>query len=34
MVRGLDIERSENHSYKEYHEFKDSDDMGIVIYTP
>ena len=34
MVRGLDVDRSKNHSRKEYHEFKDIDDMGIIVYTP
>lgn len=34
LVRGLDVEREKNLSYEEYHEYKDIDDMGMVIYTP
>lgn len=34
IVRGLKIDRSANGSEHDYHVFKDSEDMGVVVYTP
>ena len=34
LVRGLDTDRSLNGSRKDYHLYKDIDDMGLVIFTP
>lgn len=34
MVRGLSVNREENLSYKDYHTYKDIDDMGLAVFTP
>ena len=34
MVRGVNVNRSENLAEDKYHKFIDHEDIGLVVYTP
>ncbi len=34
MIRGLNVDRSQNGTIDQYHKYIDIDDMGVAIYTP